>query len=214
MDAARPKPWVRFTTARPAHVWERLRLITQHLVDSSPAFFRYEFSQEGNTEEALACLLRAEQADPRLPNLHLRIGETYMRRQQLDDAERAFRRALEIDGDSAEAHLGLAQVMLRKRMNEDAAEESLVAVGLQHFLPLGHYVLGVALARLGHPHRATVAFETSVAMLPGLVNGHRWLAALQSQPGGDREKATAHRKIASDLLKRRREQLKAVASDK
>lgn len=168
--------------------------------------------EEGNTDEALACLLRAEQADPRLPNLHLRIGETYLRRRQLDDADRAFRRALEIDGDSAEAHLGLAQVLLRKRQNEDSAEESLVAVGLQHFLPLGHYCLGVALARLGHPHRAAVAFETSVSMLPGLVNGHRWLAALYSRPGGDHEKATTHRQIASDLLKRRREQMKAVAS--
>jgi predicted AlkP superfamily phosphohydrolase/phosphomutase/tetratricopeptide (TPR) repeat protein len=163
--------------------------------------------EEGNTEEALACLLSAEKADPHLPNLHLRIGETYLRRRQLDDAERAFRRALEIDGDSAEAHLGLAQLLLRKRQNEDAAEESLVAVGLQHFLPLGHYCLGVALARLGHPHRATVAFDTSVSMLPGLVNGHRWLAALHSRPGGDREKAATHRQIASDLLKRRREQI-------
>jgi predicted AlkP superfamily phosphohydrolase/phosphomutase/tetratricopeptide (TPR) repeat protein len=164
--------------------------------------------EEGNTEQALACLLRAEQADPRMPNLHLRIGETYLRRQQVDDAERAFRRALEIDGDSAEAHLGLAQVMLRKRQNEDAAEEALAAVGLQHFLPLGHYCLGVALARLGHPHRATLAFETSVSMLPGLVNGHRWLAALNARPGGDREKALSHRRLASDLMKRR--QQKAV----
>jgi predicted AlkP superfamily phosphohydrolase/phosphomutase/tetratricopeptide (TPR) repeat protein len=168
--------------------------------------------EEGNTDEALACLLRAEQADPLLLNLHLRIGETYLRRQQLDDAERAFRRALQIDGDSAEAHLGLAQVHLRRRQDEDAAEESLVAVGLQHFLPLGHYSLGVALARLGHPYRATVAFETAVSMLPGLVNGHRWLAALHARPGGDLEKAGAHRKLAADLMKRRREQSKAVAS--
>lgn len=169
--------------------------------------------EEGNTEEALACLLRAEHADPHLPNLHLRIGETYLRRQQLDDAERAFRRALEIDGDSPEAHLGLAQVKLRRRQNENAAEEALVAVGLQHFLPLGHYTLGVALARLGHPHRAALAFETSVSMLPGLVNGHRWLAALYSRPGGDLEKAVTHRKLAADLLKRRREQLGAAASN-
>jgi predicted AlkP superfamily phosphohydrolase/phosphomutase/tetratricopeptide (TPR) repeat protein len=168
--------------------------------------------EEGNTADALACLLRAEQSDPRLPNLHLRIGETYLRRQQLEDAERAFRRALEIDGDSPEAHLGLSQVYLRRRRNEDAAEEALVAVGLQHFLPLGHYALGVALARLGHPHRAILAFETSLSMLPGLVNAHRWLAALQSRPGGELEKAAAHRKLAADLLKRRREQLATVAS--
>lgn len=168
--------------------------------------------EEGKTEDALDCLLRAEKADPHLPNLHLRIGETYMRRQQLEDAERAFARALEIDGDSPEAHLGLAQVKLRRRQNEDAAEEALLAVGLQHFLPLGHYALGVALARLGHPHRATLAFETSVSMLPGLVNAHRWLAALQSRPGGDFEKAATHRKLAADLLKRRRDQLAAVAA--
>jgi hypothetical protein len=87
-------------------------------------------------------------------------------------------------------------------------------VGLQHFLPLGHYYLGVALARLGHPHRATLAFETSVSMLPGLVNGHRWLAALHARPGGDHEKAISHRRLASDLLKRRRERLAAVTSDK
>jgi predicted AlkP superfamily phosphohydrolase/phosphomutase/tetratricopeptide (TPR) repeat protein len=167
--------------------------------------------EEGKTGEALACLLRAEQADPRLPNPHLRIGETYLRRQQLDDAERAFHRALEIDGDSPEAHLGLAQVLLRRRQNEDAAEEALVAVGLQHFLPLGHYYLGVALARLGHPHRATVAFETAVSMLPGLVNAHRWLAALHARPGGDREKAVAHRRLASDLLERRRKTLQQAA---
>jgi tetratricopeptide (TPR) repeat protein len=161
--------------------------------------------EEGKTEEALACLLRAQQADPRLPNLHLRIGEAYLRRQQLEDGERAFRRALEIDGDSAEAHLGLAQVHLRRRCNEDAAEEALLAVGLQHFLPLGHYYLGVALARLGHPHRATLAFETSVSMLPGLVNGHRWLAALYGQPGGDVARSASHRRLAGDLLRRRQQ---------
>jgi len=38
--------------------------------------------EEGETEQALGCLLRAEQSDPHLPNLHLRIGETYLRRQQ------------------------------------------------------------------------------------------------------------------------------------
>jgi predicted AlkP superfamily phosphohydrolase/phosphomutase/tetratricopeptide (TPR) repeat protein len=163
--------------------------------------------EEGNTADALACLLRAEQSDPRLPNLHLRIGETYLRRRQIDDAERAFRRALEIDGDSPEAHLGLSQVFLRQRRNEDAAEEALIAVGLQHFLPLGHFALGVALARLGHPHRAILAFETSLSMLPGLVNAHRWLAALESRPGGEPAKAAAHRKVAAALLKRRRDQL-------
>ena len=165
--------------------------------------------EEGNLDVALACLLKAESADPRLPDLHLRIGETYLRQKRTDDAGRAFQRALEIDGDSPEAHLGLAVVRLRQRRNEEGAEQALLAVGLQHFLPLGHFYLGVALARLGHRERAALAFETSLSMLPGLLAAHRWLAALYTQPGGDLEKATRHREIF--LRMRRQRQTRAQA---
>jgi predicted AlkP superfamily phosphohydrolase/phosphomutase/tetratricopeptide (TPR) repeat protein len=165
--------------------------------------------EEGNMEEALACLLKAEQSDPRLPNLHLRIGETYLRQKRTDDAGRAFQQALDIDGDSPEAHLGLAMVRLRQRQNEEAAEQALLAVGLQHFLPLGHFYLGVALARLGHRQRAMLAFETCLSMLPGLVAAHRWLAALHSQPGGDLDKAIRHRSLYAQLMQQRKTRARA-----
>jgi predicted AlkP superfamily phosphohydrolase/phosphomutase/tetratricopeptide (TPR) repeat protein len=163
--------------------------------------------EEGNMDDALASLLKAEQSDPRLPDLHLRIGQTYLRQRRTDDAERAFQRALDIDGDSPDAHLGLALVRLRQRRNEDAAEQALLAVGLQHFLPMGHFYLGVALARLGHRERAIVAFETAASMLPGLLAAHRWLAALCTQPGGDPEKAARHRGIYLQLRRRRQQKL-------
>jgi predicted AlkP superfamily phosphohydrolase/phosphomutase/tetratricopeptide (TPR) repeat protein len=163
--------------------------------------------EEGDMDAALASLLKAEQFDPLLPDLHLRIAETYLRQKRTTDAERAFQRALEIDGDRAEAHLGLAVVRLRQRRNEEAAEQALLAVGLQHFLPLGHFYLGVALARLGHRERAALAFETSLTMLPGLVAAHRWLAALYTQPGSnDLEKGVRHRSIY--LQMRRQRQMK------
>jgi predicted AlkP superfamily phosphohydrolase/phosphomutase/tetratricopeptide (TPR) repeat protein len=165
--------------------------------------------EEGDMDGALAYLLKAESADPRLPDLHLRIGETYLRQKRTDDADRAFQRALEIDGDSPEAHLGLAVVRLRQRRNEDAAQQALLAVGLQHFLPLGHFYLGVALARLGHRDRAALAFETALSMLPGLMAAHRWLAALYTHPSGDVEKATRHREIFLRMRRQRQTQVKA-----
>lgn len=164
--------------------------------------------EEGDMDAALACLLKAESADPHLPDLHLRIGETYLRQKRTDDADRAFQRALEIDGDSPEAHLGLAVVRLRQRRNEEAAEQALLAVGLQHFLPLGHFYLGVALARLGHRERSALAFETALSMLPGLIAAHRWLAALYTHPGGDVEKATRHREIFLRMRRQRQTQAK------
>ena len=165
--------------------------------------------EEGNMDDALASLLKAEQSDPRLPDLHLRIGQTYLRQKRTDDAERAFQRALDIDGDSPEAHLGLSLVRLRQRRHEEAAEQALLAVGLQHFLPLGHFYLGVALARLGHRERAVVAFETAASMLPGLLAAHRYLATLCTQPGGDPEKAARHRGIYLQLRRRREQRAQA-----
>ncbi|MGH9359540.1 MAG: tetratricopeptide repeat protein, partial [Terriglobia bacterium] len=117
---------------------------------------------------------------------------------------RAFRKALEIDGDSPEAHLGIAMVSLRKRQTEQSVEESLIAVSLQHFLPMGHFYLGVGLARLGHFHRAGLAFETTVTMAPGLINAHRWLIAINSRPGGDPTRAAEHRRFIADIVQRRR----------
>jgi predicted AlkP superfamily phosphohydrolase/phosphomutase len=173
--------------------------------------------QEGDLDGALSCLLRAERFDSLLPDLHLQIGETYLRQKRTDDAARAFRRALEIDGDSAEAHLGLAATYVRQRRNEDGAEHALVAVGLQHFLPTGHFLLGVALARLGHRERSILAFETALTMLPGLLAAHRWLALLYMQPGGDEEMAVRHRERFLKLRQERRPpqlfDLNVVASD-
>jgi tetratricopeptide (TPR) repeat protein len=159
--------------------------------------------EEGNTDEALAHLLRAEAADPRLPTLHLRIGRTYLRKRRWEEAGRAFDKALAIDPDSPRAHLGLAMVALRQRRHEAAAEHALAAVGLQHLLPGGHYYLGVALARLGQLPRAALAFETAVAMQPGLVNGHRWLSAIYLRTG-DLVRAAEHRVRADELRRRRR----------
>jgi len=165
--------------------------------------------QEGDMDGALSCMLKAEQFDPRLPDLHVRIGETYLRLRRTDDAGRAFQRALEIDGDSAEAHLGLAIVRLRQRRSEEAAEHALVAVGLQHYLPLGHFYLGVALARLGHRQRSILAFETALSILPGLLAAHRWLGALYVHPNGDLEKAVRHREIFLQMRQRRQNRVPA-----
>jgi tetratricopeptide (TPR) repeat protein len=158
---------------------------------------------DGKTEDALASLLRAEQGEPHLPNLHLRIGETYLRCKRVDDAMRAFQRALEIDGDSPEAHVGLSMVYLRQRRPEEAASEALMAVGLQHFSPLGHFNLGIALARLGQRDRAVLAFETALTMLPGFAAAHRWLGVLYGQSGGDAVKAARHRYLYDQLRRRK-----------
>jgi tetratricopeptide (TPR) repeat protein len=101
-----------------------------------------------------------------------------MRRRRWSEALDAFTRALEIDGDSSRAHLGAAAASLKLRRNEAAAHYALSGVGLLHHAPRGHYMLGVALARLGHWERAEVALRTALAMAPAMKPARRILAAV------------------------------------
>jgi predicted AlkP superfamily phosphohydrolase/phosphomutase/tetratricopeptide (TPR) repeat protein len=160
-------------------------------------------SEENSLEGALEHLSRAAQAEPRLPDLHLRLGNTYLRMGRLEEAESAFQKALAIDPDSPDVHLGLARLLLRTRKNVQAAEEALTAVGLQHFLPLGHFCLGVALARLHQLDRAEIAFRTALSMAPGMINAHRWLIALYRHRGTGQDKIAFHQDTIAGLKRRR-----------
>src|SRR5262249_54041323 len=113
---------------------------------------------EGNADEALARLQRAEEA-PASAGFHCQVGNIYLARQRCADGERAFRRALEIDPDSEQAYLGLARAMLGQNRPEQAAEHALHAAGLLHFFPAAHFTLGQALVQLGWHDRAIQAFD-------------------------------------------------------
>jgi predicted AlkP superfamily phosphohydrolase/phosphomutase/tetratricopeptide (TPR) repeat protein len=159
--------------------------------------------EEGKQDEALEHLLRAEKAEPRLSDLHVRIGNSYLRMRRWEDAGRAFQKAVEIDEDSPVSHLGLAIVEMHRRNFEAAASEALAAVGLQHTLPAGHFYLGLALARMGQEERAILALETAATIAPGMLNAHRWLAVLYSRKSGFAAKAQQHKNTAISLRRQR-----------
>jgi predicted AlkP superfamily phosphohydrolase/phosphomutase/tetratricopeptide (TPR) repeat protein len=159
--------------------------------------------EENSLDEALTHLSRAAEAEPRLPDLHVRLGNTYLRMRRLDDAEQAFQKAVAIDGDSPDAHLGLARLRLRRRENQQAAEEALAAVSLRHFLPTGHYCLGVALGRMNHLDRAALAFRTALSMAPGLINAHRWLVAIYRRTGAAADQIAGHQRAIAELQEKR-----------
>jgi tetratricopeptide (TPR) repeat protein len=170
----------------------------------------------GNYATSLKLLLAAEKADPRLPDLHLAIGNSYLQRFRYADAERAFERALEIDPQSAHARQGLAFALLRQRRYDEAAGAAILAVGLQHHLPLAHFYLGCALVRLGLLDRAIQAFEMAASQRAPIVLAHRWLARLYTDRPGGEERAAYHWAETLKGAARRREanlKLKALQEE-
>jgi tetratricopeptide (TPR) repeat protein len=154
------------------------------------------FLAEGHTEAALVHLQKAEKLAPTLPQIHLRLGSAYLAGRQFKPAECAFRKVLEIDSDHAEACYGLSVALMRQDKLEESVELALRAVGLQHYYPAAHFQLGAALARLNQPARAVLAFEQGLAMQPGVLAVHRYLARLYYRLGEHRKSYDHHEAIA------------------
>lgn len=152
----------------------------------------------GDHEAALVHLRRAERATPDSAAIHSMIGRVYVQERLWVEAERAFAKAIEIDPHGEAAYDGMAVALLGQNRNEEAAAHALRAVGLLHHFPAGHFRLGVALVRLKDYERAAKAMEVALAMRPGMLDAHRYLAALYVTLN-DPERAIVHRKIARRL---------------
>ena len=157
---------------------------------------------EGDEEQALSHLKRAEQADPSRPDLHLKLGTVYLKMKRWADAENCFNRALDLDPDNALGYRGLCESYLPRRRNAEAAEAALASVGLLFHNPRGHFLLGVALHRLGELPRALEALTVAVSQNPNFPEAHRRLAYIYRRRLGRLREADAHLRLAREATER------------
>lgn len=156
--------------------------------------------------ESVDHFLAAAETGSLAPELYINLGLVWLRLRRWADAENAFTKAIEIDPHSALAHQGMARVRLRQGRPRDAAESALTSIACRHDLPLTHFWLGVALARIGEVPRAIQAFETSLSFHPPLRISHKMLAAIYgASPKGDE-----HRRAAKEFFRARREELRRM----
>ena len=184
-----------FLTKRKRVLQEASEKIRGHDVRSAPTvnllLGRLE-AMDGEFEKALVYLGTAELAEPRLPGLHLQLGQTYLRMRRNEEAIRAFEKALEIDPDNAEAHEGLATSLARLHRYDDAVDHALTAVELMHDMPRAHLRLGATLTRLELYEQAVLAFKTCLKLAPRTPAAHRYLAMLYRSKLGRADLASLH----------------------
>lgn len=137
----------------------------------------------GETEEGMAYLVLASKRTPRSPSILVQIGDVFSRQRRWKDAEQAYKKAIVLHSEMAQAHQGLANVYIRTKKNQEAMDAALSAVGLVHRLPQAHTSLGVALARTGNYERALVAFQMAARFAPKNIKVHRWLVITYEQLG-------------------------------
>ena len=83
-------------------------------------------------------------------DFHNQRGIELADRGWLDEAIKEFKKAVDLDGDSAHAHDNLATVLAEKGLLREALKEYLVAIELEPQSPTAHYNLACFLATHGH----------------------------------------------------------------
>ena len=121
----------------------------------------------------------------------------------LDEAERAYRRALRLDPAHADAHVNLGRLLHAAGDAAAAEGHYRQAAALRPADPTPAFNLGVALQDLGRPREALAAYRRAVASDPAFADAWFNLAGLHSQLGDPRA-ALRSLKRYRDLVRPRR----------
>ena len=152
--------------------------------------------EEGDGEKALVHLKRAEEADGTRPGLYIKLGDVYFKMGRWVDAERSYQKALKLDQENSEAYLGLSQCNLRMKRNTKAVETALESLGLRYHNPRGHFLLGIALHRIGRVQQAAEALKVAISQSPLYTDAHERLAYILEKRLKDKTAADRHRQFA------------------
>ncbi len=148
-------PLLQAAVERDSNDWESLQLLA------------LSYFSVGNCQEALPLLLRV---GPHLPkgeidDAYLR-GVCYLKTAQWDSARAAFAEMFATPPDSPMAHLMLAKMMLRQRLEERAAPEIQKALELDSRLPMAHFLRGEIYLYKSDPRAAVEEFQKELKINP------------------------------------------------
>ncbi len=196
-----------FASCQALGMLDEMRRIVDNLEASFPSplagFLKAQvLMAEKRFPEALAALEQVAEAHLLRPGLFLQIADLYLRLRRWRDAQQVYEKALEIDPDNAQAHIGLCRMALRRRNFNVAADSALAALERAYHDPLAHFLLGVALAGMKEFERAADTFRAALSFNPNFPQAHLRLASLLDKHLGDPEAAREHRRLARYMRSR------------
>lgn len=104
----------------------------------------------GRFDEAMTAFERSQRLAPEETAPRMALGSLFLARNQLEEAERQFGLATSSDESLAEAHGGLAEVLMREGRMAEAAAAARKALEFDPDLLTANYVLAMATIRVGN----------------------------------------------------------------
>ncbi|GEM_PF-674152 len=160
--------WKRAAALNPQEIQARLALVSL-------------YERQGQWGEALLRLEELSQAHPEQANFHLALGMKYVQLRRLEDAERSFRRFVELRPERFEGWIALAQVYAYENRNlEQAYEAARKAVQLQP-TAANYQMLAQICERRGDLQAAIAAAKRAMELEPRQQEIRQLFARLQSK---------------------------------
>ena len=155
------------------------------LIKASIAIQRHDYAA------ALAVLESFQERTDGGVELQLMLAECLLALRRWDDAEAATDRVLAADPQNPQAFLIRARLELRRNRPQAARDAALEAIGLQFGNPLGHFLVGVALAQLEAWEQAETPLHNCLTLNPQFLRAYRLLARVYRRSGQiDKAEAT------------------------
>jgi len=108
--------------------------------------------------------MRAGQASPNSLRIHLLLGDAFRGKEDYNEAEQEYRKALQLDPESFAARLGLATTFFQALKFDDALPELRTALQLNSKDPEANYMMGEILV---YRHQYEEAFQYLTRALNG-----------------------------------------------
>ena len=117
-------------------------------------YLGHVLAEQGDAEDAVAAFKAALRLDPGYLPANLRLARLQLQRQQLDEAERLYRRVLAVDADEAEALTGLGRVAFGRRDYTSALSHLQAALRRAPHATEIQHLIGLSYVRLKQRDRA------------------------------------------------------------
>ena len=128
--------------------------------------------EAGRYEEANLALLQAVKLKPDEPLFYVALGNSWLKKPDLVEAEQAFRRALQLQSDNPEAQMYLGYTLLLQGKYPEARELLEKSLLKQSTVPQTFYYLGLISQEEANDQQAIEFFKKTLQLAPSLADAH------------------------------------------
>ena len=148
-------------------------------------------------EAALPLFKAALDANPYIEQFWLSYIDALMKKNQLEDAEVASKKALGLKQDFIKVNLSLSSILLRLGKLEDAEASLRQTISIKPDYAEAHNNLGITLQELGRLEEAEASYRQAISLKPDYVQAHSNLGITLKELGRLEEAEASYRQAIS-----------------